>query len=90
MTSEQIFRTVLEELAAEGNQRAAFALSMAARMPAKDINAMKQQVSERLAQANTSLLSALNSNDSEWTKRTDRHINSAQEQLMGAMRILAS
>jgi hypothetical protein len=84
-SAEDIYRVTLQELAAEGNEKAKLALAMAQKIGGTDTTQLKSIVCRELRHANENLLSALDANDSSWTKRTDRRINDAQNNIMHAL-----
>lgn len=87
MTREEIFYATLQELANEGNQKAAFALSIATKVSPQPQD--KNLIIDNLKKANMSLQDALGYNDDRWTKSTDHAINRAQNNIINAISLLA-
>ena len=85
MTKEQIYKAVLEELAALGNDQAKLALSIAEKLSSTD---GKNQIIDELKNANTELGFALGHNDKKWTTSTDVCIKIAQKNLMNAVAMI--
>jgi len=88
MTSEDIYRAALIELADEGNEKAKFALGMGSRV-SENSREIRPNVSTALQKASGELTRALRLNGDEWTKETDRAVSAAHAYLMEAMSQLA-
>jgi hypothetical protein len=88
MNAELIYKSVLERLAAAGNAEAQLALDLGKKAGSIDFSQTKQEVCGALRRANNALGEALGYNDSEWTRKTDRAIEVARDEISRAFTAL--
>ena len=77
-TNEQLFRETLQVLAAEGNEKAKLALSLASPAPLESAVTL-------LTRAHQHLGEAIRANATDWTKKTDTCIVNAQQEILKAV-----
>lgn len=79
-----ILRITVEELAAEGNEKAQMALKLAQKLPGYT----PKNVRAKLRAADDFLAQALAHNDNSWTHRTDRAIEGARSCILDVLTYL--
>ena len=84
MTAEEIFKEALRSLAAEGNEKAQFALDVAAKSTETG-REVRPNVLTALKNAHSVLSYAIRLNADEWTQKVDREIQSAQQLIVDAI-----
>jgi hypothetical protein len=84
MHAEQIFRTTLKELAADGNEKARLALTLCADVPPADPNVISD-AKGMLQNAIIELQGALKANGLEWTSTTDKYIATATRMIVATI-----